>query len=95
MIVTPAIIDDYKKHIFPEAVSEIINRLIAAKWDGYSTSFLHKDLVANLKAVDITETSLEYSLALNFRTVYSDAGWKIERDYNCDREIYYIFTKAS
>ena len=93
MIITPSTIKSYQKQIFPEVASEILNRLIASKWNGYSSSFKHKDFLTLLKAADVVENSIEHNLSLNFRNVYCDAGWNIETEYDCNRELHYSFLK--
>ncbi len=93
---TPAEVSRKKKEIFPKAVFDSFNELIAKSFsDG--EAYVGQDEVVRLMVRKGLNRQRIFSEGwLNIEGVYEDAGWKVDYDkpgFNEDYEASFTFTK--
>lgn len=81
----------------PDYVIEATNNLIAKKWDGYSSTVLTKDLVAEILRISkkVTRQDIFDNHFLDIEPVFRKAGWTVKYDqpaYNENYDSFYEFT---
>lgn len=96
--VSPKEITKLKKTSIPEPVFEVINKLIAKYWNGFSATIKQKDIVwALINTIQgSTSDSIRENGWLNFEDCYRAEGWQIEYDrpgYNETYDAEYTFSK--
>lgn len=87
-----------KKEQFPEEVFEVVNEIIAKYWDGYSSSFLQKELAKAIASkLKCTTAEVYKNHYLDIEEMYEEAGWNVVYDkpgYNESYEASFTFTKS-
>ncbi len=82
--------------LIPDAVFEVLNMLIAKKWDGHSAYVLQKEVVAALKEKGFAESEIYDGHWLDFEDSYRAEGWKVVYDrpgYNESYDASFKFSK--
>lgn len=88
-----------QRAVFPAAVFEAVNELIAENWNGSSATIRQDSIVARIIAKD---GSIERHMVfdrglLNFEDAYRDEGWRVEYDrpgYNETYQPTFKFTRG-
>lgn len=107
--ITPAEVVQHQGKLFPDAVYETFNELIAKNWDGKRSEVKQKDavelLIANMNwenicLGDLSEQYKRDYISLNhlldIESVYRAAGWKVMYDkpgFNEKGEAHFVFSK--
>lgn len=80
-----------KQEVIPDYVVEIINRIIAEKWNGASSVIKQSDIVARIRDYNFQRNTLTEHFNtdwLEFEDIYRSAGWKIRHDKPAYNETY-------
>lgn len=87
--IKPSEVTNYKKSIFPDAVIEAFNELIAKNWNDGIASF-KRDTVSDLISNKLLGTGIKYdSIFLNIEDIYQAEGWKVEYESAGYNESYF------
>ncbi len=94
--ITPKDATLLKVSTIPDAVFEAFNELIAENFDGHSSCFTEKKVVAHIVKKGISSKTAYDNHWLDVEPLYEKAGWKVEYDkpgFNESYDATFTFTK--
>lgn len=101
--IKPSEVADLKTHSIPSEVFEVFNRLIAANWNGTSSTVKQENVVtslinywASLRRGPLERSRIFAENWLDIEDSYRKAGWKVEYDkpgYNETYDANWTFRK--
>ena len=87
------------KEEFPSVVIEVVNELIAEKWDGHEAKIYQDTIVFKiLGRTSYSKSEIFDKHLLDFEDIYRDEGWDVYYDkpaYCESYKAYFVFKKAS
>jgi hypothetical protein len=96
--ITPQEVILLKTSTIPDAIFEAFNELIAENFNGHTSSFTEKKVVARIVQKGISSKTAYDNNWLDVETLYQKAGWKVEYDkpgYNESYEAYFSFSRKT
>ena len=96
--ISPADVAGVKAELFPEAVFEAFNELIAAGFYGNEVTVKQEDVVKRMVEKGLKVKDIYANHWLDVEEVYRAAGWVVEYDkpgYNESYAAYFVFRKKS
>lgn len=94
--IRPAEVVNLKRSIIPDAIIEAFNELISENFDGKTSSFTEKKVVARIVKKGISSTEAYNNHWLDVEPIYRKEGWKVEYDkpgFNESYEAIFTFIK--
>lgn len=93
---------DEVKHIIPDFIIEVVNKLIQEKWDGHEAIIKQDEIMDIISSDDEDDDKPSRQKIydkgwLDFEPLYREAGWNVEYDkpgYCENYDAYFKFTKT-
>lgn len=88
-----------KKEEFPSVIIEVVNELIAKKWDGHEAKIYQSTIVNGIIArTSYSKDEIYKNHLLDFEDLYREEGWDVVYDspaYCESYEPYFVFKKET
>ena len=94
--ITPDEVAANKRNVIPQAVFDIVDRLLTEKFSNGRATIKQEEIVTALVAKGYNRNEIFDRHWLDFEEVYRSAGWKVEYDkpgYNESYDAFFVFTK--